>query len=230
MEYCSIVDGAPHDLVPSRSLHRAAPGVTPQTPTLRKMQYPHSYPSPPSSTILKPRYPRSEPLPNRPHVVYFPSSRNPGPIYPPISFVSKPGRPRIALADALERGPRLLSNILAVEDNETSIFRSGLKTIKLKINWPGYADYTRQITLPRGRATGNLGCVALLTAIADAYDEFIKSKKTRGVSCQCTDPYWSISSNRDRYHLGNLVPLALRHFGSDVFQLDVELFVRSTMQ
>ncbi|KAI8992714.1 hypothetical protein BD414DRAFT_283333 [Trametes punicea] len=169
---------------------------------------------------------RNQLVPNQEYLVQSYSLRFPHKILPPIALTSKPGRPPMSMEQALERPIRQLSSLL-VDYNDLEIFNCGLQQIRLKITWPGYSEYIENIPLgPQGVQTR----AGLLVAVARAYDNFFRTVTAKRCKTKGSNSEWSITAKPHRYNLGNLVPLALKHYGADVFQAEVLVHERSAMQ
>ncbi|KAI0365834.1 hypothetical protein BV20DRAFT_1056109 [Pilatotrama ljubarskyi] len=155
------------------------------------------------------------PLPSRQYITY-PQPR-PEDLLPPVIFASKPGSPRLFMQGILDNRRGVASRLVEYRD-DLKIFAMNLTSIRLKIMWPDCEDYTVTIDIgPRGARTR----ADLLIAIAQAYDYFLSA---------VTNPRAPRATSSGRVSLRNLVPTKLRHCGRDVFQVDVVVVQRSTMQ
>ncbi|KAI0351125.1 hypothetical protein OH77DRAFT_1439432 [Trametes cingulata] len=164
---------------------------------------------------LPPSSRREAPLPSRPYVAY--PQPAPGTLLPPVVFASKPGSPRLFMQEILDHRRGLASRLVEYRD-DMKLFSTNLTSIRLKILWPDHEDYTATIDIgPKGARTR----AALLVAIARAYDDFLSAMHNH--RAPRTTP-------TGRYNLKNLIPTTLRHCGRDVFQVDVMVVQRSTME
>ncbi|KAG2042453.1 hypothetical protein BDR03DRAFT_559114 [Suillus americanus] len=129
---------------------------------------------------------------------------------PILFFVEKPSELGISLKDVLQKKLRRLS------DRDDLVFEGGGQSISVRIEWPGYPSWNRQLPTRDYRKTrGPITKAKLAKHLATCISKFIQEMETRRMEAD-SDSMWRISPRHIKFE--DLILVSLDHVSQGSWQ------------
>ncbi|KAG2070214.1 hypothetical protein BDR04DRAFT_1231820 [Suillus decipiens] len=134
----------------------------------------------------------------------------------PILFhAEKSSELGIALEEIFKKNPRHLS------DRDDIVFEGGGRTISVRIEWPGYPSWVRQLTTRDYRKTpGPITKAKLARNLATCIHKFIQRMETQRMKDD-SDPKWRIGPRHIKFE--DLILVSLDHVSQGSWQPQLQL-------